>query len=127
MRAPRYCATSEPQRVDRGCERTLDRQRLPLQLGGNELRRERRPNEPARAVSEGAVDASGDLPDHGQPIRRHGAEGDAAVDRCAHLDAEDRAQALEIAGMVLLAHRALRILQVVSRADDAQAIDGGHR
>src|SRR4051812_17468944 len=106
-RAPRYCATSEAGWIEGAHQRAFERQRLAFELGGDELRGERRPHQPARAVGKGAEHALGDLADHRQPVGRHGPERDTPVHRRAYLDAEDRAQPLEIAGVVFLAQRAL--------------------
>lgn len=53
-------AAGEAQGVKRVRKSALDRQRLALQLARQDLRGERSPDKPARAVGKGAVDAVGD-------------------------------------------------------------------
>ena len=133
--APPSGAQRESPRIHRGGKFSFHRQRLAFEQAGEQFAAEARPEQSARAVGEGAVESAAarirQRADHRQPVRRHGAEGDAPVQlRCIESARSARQHLLqprEIAGVAVGAQLRVLVVDVVARADQRQAVDPGQR
>src|SRR5258705_13827347 len=109
------------ERVD---EVAFERQRLAFELGCDQLRAERRPDQPARTEREQTIDIFGYLPRERQPVRSDGAERhSAAVISFLYFFQKNLPEPLDISLVARNTRRGVIVFDVEARAHDAQAVD----